>query len=137
MNDLVPPLRGGGVLTRGGATVTQSVIAPHAQWKEEPFLLQHTVVAVPAAIFEAVVSLVVGCAGPTDSSASVPAASALAPPSELAGTWVGPFREFDASAGLDEGKCVVQVTEDDTFTATCGTRMPGFWRSPPVEKEQL
>ena len=81
-------------------------------------MLQRAFVAVPTAI--AVVSLVVGCAGPTASSASRPAASALAPLSELAGTWAGTFGQVGAPASIDEAKCVVQVAGDDTFTATCG-----------------
>jgi hypothetical protein len=81
-------------------------------------MLQRTFVAVPTAI--AVVSLVVGCAGPTATSASRRAASALAPPSELAGTWAGTFGWVGAWAASDEGKYVVRVTRDDTFTATCG-----------------
>jgi hypothetical protein len=79
-------------------------------------MLQRTFVAVPTAI--AVVAFVVGCAGPTASPASRPAASALAPPSELAGTWTGTLGASGASSS-DEGKCVVQIAEDDTFTATC------------------
>ena len=81
-------------------------------------MLQRAFVAVPTAI--AVVSLVVGCAGPAASSASRPAASALAPLSKLAGTWAGTFGQVGAPASIDEGKCVVQVAEDDTYTATCG-----------------
>src|SRR6266446_495389 len=81
-------------------------------------MLQRAFVAVPTAI--AVVSLVVGCGGPTASSASRPAASALAPLSELAGTWAGTFGQVGAPASIDEAKCVVQVAGDDTFTATCG-----------------
>src|SRR6266404_7159781 len=79
-------------------------------------MLQRSFVAVPTAI--AVVLLVVGCAGPTASSVSRPAASALAPPSELAGTWAGTLGASGASSS-DERKCVVQIAEDDTFTATC------------------
>ena len=80
-------------------------------------MLQRTFVAVPTAI--AVVSFVVGCAGPTASPASPPAASALAPPSELAGTWTGTLGASVTASSSDEGKCVVQIAEDDTFTATC------------------
>ena len=80
-------------------------------------MLQRTFVAVPIAI--AVVALVVGCAGPTASSTSRPAASALTPPSELAGTWAGTVGASGASSS-DEGQCVVQIAEDDTYTATCG-----------------
>jgi hypothetical protein len=87
-------------------------------WRRNYPMLQRTFVAVPAAI--ALVVLVVGCAGPTTSSASSPATSALAPPSELAGTWAGTFGMVAADARLDEGRCVVQITEDQTFTATCG-----------------
>jgi hypothetical protein len=79
-------------------------------------MLQRTFISVPTAI--AVVAFVAGCAGPTASPASRPAASALAPPSELAGTWTGTLGASGASSS-DEGKCVVQIAEDDTFTATC------------------
>jgi hypothetical protein len=80
-------------------------------------MLQRTFVVVPIAI--AVVALVVGCAGPTASSTSRPAASALTPASELAGTWAGTVGASGASSS-DEGHCVVQIAEDNTFTATCG-----------------
>ncbi len=74
--------------------------APHTQWKEEPSMLQRTFVAVPIAI--AIVALVVGCAGPTASSTSRPAASALTSPSELAGTWAGTVGAAGGSSS-DEG----------------------------------
>lgn len=80
-------------------------------------MLKRTFVAVPAAI--AIVAFVVGCAGPTASSAVRPAASALAPASELAGTWAGTFGEVAASYSMCEGICVIQIAEDDTFTAAC------------------
>ena len=94
-------------------------------------MLQRTFVAVPIAI--AVVALVVGCAGPTASSTSRPAAAALTPPSDLAGTWAGTVGSGASSS--DEGQCVVQIAEDDTYTATCGpmSRLPSV-RSMPLQR---
>jgi hypothetical protein len=80
-------------------------------------MLQRTFVAVPTAI--AVVSLVVGCAGPTASPASGPAVSALAPSAELAGTWAGTFGLVGDWGDADDAKCVVQIAGDDTFTGAC------------------
>ena len=74
-------------------------------------------VATPAAI--AIAALVIGCAGPTVGSASRPPDSTLPPASSLAGTWAGTFGEVGASFQMCEGKCVIQIAEDETFTAKC------------------
>jgi hypothetical protein len=67
-------------------------------------------------------ALVAGCVGPSasiSSGASGPVATALAPDSELAGTWRGSFGQVSAFQYLDEGECILQIKEDGTFTATC------------------
>ena len=76
-------------------------------------------VLVPSA---GLVALVAGCVGPSaslNSGASSPVASALAPVSELAGTWRGSFGQVSAIFYMDEGDCTLQIKEDGTFTAAC------------------
>jgi len=70
----------------------------------------------------ALVALVAGCAGPSasiSSGASGPVATALAPASELAGTWRGSFGRVSADYYMDEADCIVQIKEDRTVTAAC------------------
>jgi len=82
-------------------------------------MLQRSFAALVPAV--GLVALVAGCAGPSasiSSDASGPVATALAPASELAGTWRGSFGQVGASQWLDEGDCILQIKEDGTFTAT-------------------
>ena len=70
----------------------------------------------------ALVALVAGCAGPSasiSSGASGPVATALAPASELAGTWRGSFGRVSSDYYMDEADCTIQIKEDRTFTAVC------------------
>jgi len=70
----------------------------------------------------ALVALVAGCAGPSasiSSGASGPVATALAPASELAGTWRGSFGRVSSDYYTDEAECIIQIKEDRTFTAVC------------------
>jgi hypothetical protein len=63
------------------------------------------------------VGLVAGCAGPS-SLASGSVAAAVATASDLAGTWYGTFGQVAASLYADEGKAVLEIKEDGTFTAS-------------------
>jgi len=83
-------------------------------------MLQRTfAVLVPSV---ALAALVAGCVGPSASistGASGPVATALAPASELAGTWRGSFGRVSADFYMDEAECILQINEDGTFTAAC------------------
>src|SRR2546428_948 len=83
-------------------------------------MLQRTfAVLVPSV---ALVALVTGCAGPSasiSSGASGPIGTALAPASELAGTWHGSFDQVGAAQYMDKSECILQIKEDGTFTTTC------------------
>ncbi len=66
------------------------------------------------------VALVAGCAGPSAqiaSDASGPIAAALAPASDLTGTWRGSFSQVSAIFYIDDGDVVLQIKEDGTFVA--------------------
>src|SRR5438270_11811296 len=70
----------------------------------------------------ALVALVAGCAGPSasiSSGASGPVATALAPASELAGTWRGSFGRVCSDYYMDEADWTIKIKEDRTFTAVC------------------
>jgi len=70
----------------------------------------------------ALAALVAGCVGPSASistGASGPVATALAPASELAGTWRGSFGRVSSDYYMDEAECIIQIKEDRTFTAAC------------------
>jgi len=83
-------------------------------------MLQRTfAVLVPSV---ALAALVAGCVGPSASistGASGPVATALAPASELAGTWRGSFGRVSSDYYMDEAECIIQIKEDRTFTAAC------------------
>ena len=57
----------------------------------------------------------VACVGPGVDSAG---SGGLAPTSELSGTWHGSFVQTGGSLYVDDGKTVVEIKEDGTFTAT-------------------
>jgi len=63
-----------------------------------------------------IVGAAVGFAGPT-SLASGQGAAAIAPASDLNGTWYGTFGQVAAALYEDEGKAVLEIKEDGTFTA--------------------
>lgn len=62
-------------------------------------------------------ALVAGCAGPI-ASGSAPVSAAIPLTSDLSGTWQGSYGQVAASLYADEGKSVLQINEDGTFTAT-------------------
>jgi hypothetical protein len=111
-------------------------------------MLQSTFAAlVPSVAF---VALVAGCAGPSasiSSGTSAPVAIALAPASELAGTWRGSFGRVSSDYYMDEADCSVQINEDRMFTApsrpskagrtTSRKRRPGPGRWSRAETESL
>ena len=72
------------------------------------------------AVFTVLMAIVAGCAGPSARSGSGPVRAALAPASELTGTWHGSFGWAGGGGGfyLDDANCVLQIREDGTFTET-------------------
>jgi hypothetical protein len=62
-------------------------------------------------------TLIAGCAG-SRSPASDLAATAVTPAGDLKGTWYGTFGQVAASLYEDEGKSVLRINADGTFTAT-------------------
>ena len=65
-------------------------------------------------------ALVAGCAEPSasvGSGVSAPGATAVAPGSDLAGTWRGSFIQVGAVLYTDDGDVVLQIKEDGTFVA--------------------
>jgi hypothetical protein len=78
-------------------------------------MLQRMFVAMPALAL--IATLAVGCAGPS-SRASDSVSAAIPPASDLAGTWYGTFGWVGGWHYVDEGKVLLQIREDGTFTAT-------------------
>jgi len=72
------------------------------------------------AVLTVLMAIVAGCAGPSAGSGSGPVRAALAPASELTGTWHGSFGWAGGGGGfyLDDANCVLQIREDGTFTET-------------------
>jgi hypothetical protein len=76
----------------------------------------------------ALAALVAGCAEPSasiGSEVSAPVVTAVAPRSDLAGTWRGSFGQIGASYYFDEADCILQIKEDGTFTAIVRPSKPG------------
>jgi len=71
---------------------------------------------VAASTIVAMALLLAGCAGPSSSGA--PIAAAVVAASHLSGTWNGTFGQLSASLYEDEGRCILRIKEDGTFTAT-------------------
>jgi hypothetical protein len=68
----------------------------------------------------ALAALVASCAEPrasVGSGVSAPGATAVAPGSDLAGTWRGSFIQVGAVLYTDDGDVVLQINEDGTFVA--------------------
>src|SRR5437899_12721508 len=84
------------------------------------------------AVLTVLMAIVAGCAGPSAGSGSGPVRAALAPASELTGTWHGSFGLAGGCGGfyLDDANCVLQIREDGTFI-TKVTAAPAsyiFWQ---------
>jgi hypothetical protein len=62
-------------------------------------------------------ALAAGCAGPS-SIASDSVSAAVAPVSDLAGTWYGFLSQVGANQNEDESVSTLEIKEDGTFTAT-------------------
>jgi hypothetical protein len=69
----------------------------------------------PAFLGVVLVALIAGCAGPSSGpSMTMPAAST----SDLTGTWNGVFWWLGGTYWEDEGRLLLQIKEDGTFTVT-------------------
>jgi hypothetical protein len=69
----------------------------------------------PAFLGVVLVALIAGCAGPSSGpSMTMPAAST----SDLTGTWDGVFWWLGGNYWEDEGRLLLQIKEDGTFTVT-------------------
>jgi hypothetical protein len=72
---------------------------------------------VTGAIAIVMAALVAACGGPTFSVSHQVSAS-VASAGDLSGTWYGSFGQFAASLYEDEGKSILRINEDGTFTGT-------------------
>jgi hypothetical protein len=87
--------------------------------QKDETMVQHLFARLAALL--GLVTVVAGCAGHLDSA--VPVSAAVGSTSDLSGTWHGSYGQIAPSLYSDDGKAVLQINDDGTFTATV---TPGY-----------